>query len=105
MTDEDDVYLSTASQRKRYGNISAMTLWRWERDPRLNFPPAIDINGRKYRSLRALEEWERQRAACVYPPLSPTESRRMSTGTDGNGNSAAMPERVAQKSPKARIRR
>src|SRR5829696_1817488 len=61
--DTDDVYLSAASQRRRYGNISAMTLWRWERDPRLNYPPPIEINGRKYRSLRALEEWERQRAA------------------------------------------
>ena len=43
------------------GGISAMTLWRWtnHRDYfALGFPPPIKINGRNYRSRRALEAWK-----------------------------------------------
>jgi predicted DNA-binding transcriptional regulator AlpA len=54
------IYLTRTKVRERYG-ISNMTLWRWERDPRLNFPKAIEINGRLYQSQTALEEWERRR--------------------------------------------
>jgi hypothetical protein len=35
-----------------------MTIWRWDRDSKLGFPPAIRINRRTYRSRRALEEWK-----------------------------------------------
>jgi predicted DNA-binding transcriptional regulator AlpA len=49
--------------RKRYGGISEMTLWRWERDPKLRFPAAIRIHNRKYRDESQLIEWERSRAA------------------------------------------
>jgi hypothetical protein len=37
--------------------ITAMTLWRWERDPRLNFPPKIKIRTRNYRSRKALNDF------------------------------------------------
>ena len=37
--------------------VSAMTLWRWERDRQLDFPPKIKIRTRNYRSRRALSEW------------------------------------------------
>ena len=33
---------------RRYG-VSAMTIWRWEHDPQLDFPKAIRIRRRKYR--------------------------------------------------------
>jgi predicted DNA-binding transcriptional regulator AlpA len=46
---------------KRYG-VSAMTLWRWDRNPEMNFPGPIRINGRKYRDEDALEAWDRARA-------------------------------------------
>jgi hypothetical protein len=36
-------------------NISSMTLYRWDRDPRLQFSPAIKIRNRNFRSRRALE--------------------------------------------------
>lgn len=39
-------------------NISAMTLWRWERDPDLEFPPKIKIRNRNYRSARAYREFK-----------------------------------------------
>ena len=43
--------------RERYG-VSAMTLWRWDRDPSLNFPKAIRIRGRKYRAEDALDAFD-----------------------------------------------
>jgi predicted DNA-binding transcriptional regulator AlpA len=64
---QPDQYLPRKAVRERYG-ISAMTLWRWERDVRLRFPKPIVINGRLYQSLSALEEWERCRAALRDTP-------------------------------------
>jgi predicted DNA-binding transcriptional regulator AlpA len=58
----DDVYLPGRKVEERFG-ISSMTRWRWERDPALDFPKPIVINGRKFWSLRGLELWERSRAA------------------------------------------
>lgn len=41
--------LSPSSQvRKRCGGISEMTLWRWRKDPRLNFPEPVTIRGRNF---------------------------------------------------------
>jgi predicted DNA-binding transcriptional regulator AlpA len=57
----DDEWLSGPRVDRRY-NMSPMTRWRWERNPDLGFPKPIIINGRKYWSRRALEEWERTRA-------------------------------------------
>ena len=31
-----------------YLGVTAMTIWRWERDPKLAFPAATVIHGRKY---------------------------------------------------------
>ena len=53
--------------RTRYGNISEMTLWRWERNEKLGFPRAVDICGRKYYDLAEIEAWERKRAAATAP--------------------------------------
>jgi hypothetical protein len=40
--------------------VSSMTGWRWSHDPALDFPPAIQIRGRNFRSRRQLERWKRQ---------------------------------------------
>jgi hypothetical protein len=51
---------------ERYGGISSMTLWRWERDPRLNFPKPMVVNGRKLYGEPELDEFDaeqRQREA------------------------------------------
>lgn len=39
-------------------DISSMTGWRWTRDPELDFPPAIRIRGRNFRSRRQLEAFK-----------------------------------------------
>ena len=40
------------------------TLERWERDPKLNFPKHIEINGLKYDIVRKLQQWVRERGAA-----------------------------------------
>jgi predicted DNA-binding transcriptional regulator AlpA len=55
-------YLPDPQVCKRYG-VTPMTLYRWDRDPRVNFPSPIRVNGRKYRDEQQLEGWERTRAA------------------------------------------
>jgi predicted DNA-binding transcriptional regulator AlpA len=38
--------------------VTLMTLWRWSRDKELQFPPAVQIRGRNFRSRRALEAFK-----------------------------------------------
>jgi hypothetical protein len=38
--------------------ITPMTLWRWDRDPELDFPPPIIIRKRKFRMRRLLEAFK-----------------------------------------------
>jgi hypothetical protein len=40
--------------------IVAMTLYRWDHDAKLNFPPATKIRNRNYRSRRELEEFKQR---------------------------------------------
>ena len=47
---------------RRYG-VVPFTLWRWDRDPELNFPRPARINGRKYRFEHELDEFDARRAA------------------------------------------
>jgi len=60
-------YIVRRKLRTRFGDISEMTLWRWEHDTRLAFPRAVTINGRKYYDLAEIEAWERARAAAQSP--------------------------------------
>jgi hypothetical protein len=39
-------------------NITKMTLWRWDRNPAIGFPPPVYINARKFRSRRLVEEFK-----------------------------------------------
>jgi predicted DNA-binding transcriptional regulator AlpA len=60
-------YIIRRKLRARFGDISEMTLWRWEHDQKLNFPAPLRINGRKYYDLREIEDWERRRADSLVP--------------------------------------
>jgi predicted DNA-binding transcriptional regulator AlpA len=44
-------------------SITSMTLWRWDHDPELRFPPPVRIRKRKFRSRRALEAFKQQMLA------------------------------------------
>jgi hypothetical protein len=40
--------------------VSSMTGWRWAHDPTLDFPVAVRIRGRNFRSRRQLERWKQR---------------------------------------------
>jgi predicted DNA-binding transcriptional regulator AlpA len=46
--------------RKECGGVSRMTFNRWEKDPKLQFPPAVKINKRNYRWRSQLEEFKQK---------------------------------------------
>jgi predicted DNA-binding transcriptional regulator AlpA len=43
-------------------NVSAMAIWRWERDPNLGFPRPTVIHGRKYWNRAEINSWMRSMA-------------------------------------------
>jgi hypothetical protein len=53
-----DGYLPDPLVAKRYG-VSERTLPRWDANPSLGFPQAVQIVRRKYRKISELEAWER----------------------------------------------
>lgn len=58
----DDRYL-TAPQVRQWYNVTDMTIWRWLKNPELQFPTPTVINRRRYWRERELVEWERKQAA------------------------------------------
>lgn len=54
----NDLFISSRQLKARYGGVSNMTLWRWQRDESLGFPQPLVINGRRLWRLDALEAWE-----------------------------------------------
>jgi hypothetical protein len=67
---------------RREFNVSAMTVWRWDRSPSLGFPKAIVIRQRKYRLRHELEAFKANLAertatgeATTSAPLDPRRRR------------------------------
>ncbi len=56
-TKEKVEFLTGPQVRERYQK-SHVTMWRWVRDPALNFPQPIKINRLNYWRLADLESWE-----------------------------------------------
>jgi hypothetical protein len=51
----DDDLVPSGAVKEQFGNISDMTVWRWQRNPRVRFPlPDFVINGRNYWTRRTL---------------------------------------------------
>lgn len=56
-----DTWVAEAQVRVECGDLSSMTIHRYDQDERLKklgWPPPIYIRGRKYRSRRMLEEFK-----------------------------------------------
>lgn len=53
------IFLTSSQVRERYGSISDMALWRWLRDPQMEFPPPIYFGRLRFWKLNDLEIWER----------------------------------------------
>jgi hypothetical protein len=49
----------------RYFGIHPKSLPRWDKNPKLEFPKPIYINGRKYRNRAEIREFERRAAASL----------------------------------------
>ncbi|MGD9922442.1 MAG: DNA-binding protein [Pseudorhodoplanes sp.] len=52
------VKLRSGQVRRRYGDISDMTLWRWLQDPELGFPQPEYIRGIRYWSEEELNSFD-----------------------------------------------
>lgn len=48
------------TQTAVYLGVTAMTIWRWQRDPKLAFPAATIIHSRKYWSRSDIDAWMRR---------------------------------------------
>ena len=56
-----DELVPDTQARIEFGHISAMTAWRWDRNPRmtaLGWPPRVQIGRRNYRSRREIERFK-----------------------------------------------
>ena len=62
-TGNQKIYLTGPQVRARFGNVSAMTLWRWAKDKNMSFPVPMRLNRRKLFDLSEIEKWEREIAA------------------------------------------
>jgi hypothetical protein len=51
--------LSDPKVAARY-DVHTRTIKRWDKNPALNFPPAIRINERNYRDVAQLDSWDLQ---------------------------------------------
>lgn len=56
--DGDPDLLVPDPQVCREFGVSAMTLWRWDRDPHLNFPVRITVRRRNFRSRKEIEKFK-----------------------------------------------
>jgi predicted DNA-binding transcriptional regulator AlpA len=64
------------AQLAQFFNVSAMTIWRWERDNQLEFPKPTIINSRKYWSRDDIDQWMKARAGYRDSrPTQPTNAR------------------------------
>jgi predicted DNA-binding transcriptional regulator AlpA len=55
---DDDTLLTSAQVRARVGDRSNMCIWRWMRDPRVQFPRPVKMNSRNYWRLGDLRQWQ-----------------------------------------------
>ena len=60
--------------RERY-RVHLHTLRRWDKNPALEFPPPVYVNGRRYREAEKLDAWDQKnsreaatRRAGLTPP-------------------------------------
>jgi hypothetical protein len=47
------------SQLAAHFDVTPMTIWRWQNNPALNFPPSHAVNGISYTDLDEVDRWMR----------------------------------------------
>ena len=67
-SDDNDRYLDSGAVSRRYSDASAMTIWRWQKDPAIAFPRPVKLGNRaNFWWLPDLIEWDRQRRSGSNP--------------------------------------
>ncbi len=85
MTQNDlasDSFLSAAQVRRFCGDITRVTLYRWTRDPTLEFPAPATVNGHNYWRKSAILAWWENRLALKARPKTvknPNHRQRQTT--------------------------
>lgn len=85
-------FINSQEVRARYGGISDMTLWRWQRDRRIAFPRPVKLgaNGWNFWWLPDICAWERTRAT-----LSPQPVKRLPPPGRGRSDDEPQPPAAA----------
>jgi hypothetical protein len=65
MSDEPRSKLLPDSKVAARYDVHTRTLKRWDKNPALNFPPAIKINERNYRDVDQLDSWDLQNSRAA----------------------------------------
>ena len=77
-TPDHDTLVPDPQVQKEFG-VTAMSIWRWDRDPELielGWPPPIRIRFRKFRSRNALENFKRVMARrAIEQRVSPERGK------------------------------
>ena len=76
-TPSHDTLVPDPQVQKEFG-VTAMSIWRWDRDPeliKLGWPPPIRIRSRKFRSRIALENFKRVMARRAIEQRARTSAR------------------------------
>ena len=77
-TPSHDTLVPDPQVQKEFG-VTAMSIWRWDRDPELielGWPPPIRIRFRKFRSRNALENFKRVMARrAIEQRVSPERGK------------------------------
>ena len=60
---DDNKYMSAKSVMARYDDRSDMTIYRWCRDPAMQFPQPVYFGRLRFWRIDELEAWERAQAA------------------------------------------
>jgi hypothetical protein len=61
--------LPEAKVAERYG-VTTVTLWRWDVDPKVDFPKPIRIRGRKYRDVEQLDAFDARQSNDFSPAVA-----------------------------------
>jgi predicted DNA-binding transcriptional regulator AlpA len=65
-----DKFITGPELRRRCGDVSDMTIWRWSNDPRLNFPRPMKIRRRNYYREREVLDWIERRMGAAQQSKS-----------------------------------
>jgi hypothetical protein len=60
MTIKEDKLITSRAMRELFGGVSLMTLYRWRKDPKLNFPEPVKIRDRNYWAYEQALETKRR---------------------------------------------